>query len=74
MSPTAYQPWVKPTAVPDEAETERRQRCLWCQSTRPDLPVYSACVGRLGICLECARKAVAALEEHQAMNGGRDTW
>ena len=69
MSPTAYQPWAKPEAM--EAEAERRQTCLWCQSSRSDLPVYSARVGRLGICLECARKAVEALEEHQ---GGRDTW
>ena len=69
MSPTAYQPWVKPAEA--AAAREPRQTCLWCQSSRSDLPVYSARVGRLGICLECARKAVAALEAHQ---GGRDTW
>ena len=69
MSPTAYQPWAKPEAM--EAEAERRQSCLFCRSAGPELPVYSACVGRLGICLECARKAVTALDEHQ---GGRDTW
>ena len=68
MSPTAYQPWVKPAEA--AAAREPRQSCLWCRTTGPTLHVYSACVGRLGICLECARKAVAALEEHQ----GRDTW
>ena len=71
MSPTAYQPWVKPEAMAAEGKQERRQSCLWCRTTSPTLHVYSACVGRLGICLECARKAVEALEEHQ---GGRDTW
>jgi hypothetical protein len=32
------------------------------------LPVFSIGAGRLGICLDCARKAVAALERHQQKN------
>ena len=47
MSPTAYQPWTKPESM--AAEAERRQSCLFCRSAGPELPVYSACVGRLGI-------------------------
>lgn len=44
---------------------EHGQTCLFCNKTRdPELAVYSVGAGRLGICLECAIKAVEALEKH----------
>ena len=47
-------------------KSERKQFCIYCSRKEVDMPVYSCCLGRMGICLECARKAVIALEDHQA--------
>lgn len=45
---------------------ERGQTCLFCSRNRdPELAVYSMGVGRLGICLDCARKAVEVLQTHE---------
>lgn len=44
---------------------EHGQTCLFCHKTRDtELAVYSFGAGRLGICLECAIKAVEALQKH----------
>ncbi len=45
---------------------ERKQSCLFCSRKEAEMPVYSCCLGRMGICLECAKKAIIALEEYQA--------
>jgi hypothetical protein len=45
-----------------------KQTCLFCHHQAVGLPVFSIGAGRLGICLDCARKAVAALERHQQKN------
>lgn len=61
-------------AMPRESESyctptcEPKQTCVFCNHQAADMPVYSIGVGRIGICLDCARKAVAALERHQAKN------
>ena len=39
------------------------QSCLFCGRKEANMPVYSLGVGRLGICLDCANKAVEALNK-----------
>ncbi len=45
-------------------KTERSQSCLFC-NRKDTMPVYSCCLGRMGICLECAEKARTALLKHK---------
>lgn len=44
---------------------KNEQSCLFCNRKDADMPVYSCCLGRLGICLDCAEKARTALIDHQ---------
>lgn len=44
---------------------ERKQICLFCNRKDAEMPVYSCCLGRLGICFDCVEKARTALLEHQ---------
>lgn len=54
------------TAPQRNEHAELGQTCLFCNKSRdPELAVYSIGVGRLGICLECARKAVEALQQRE---------
>lgn len=46
-------------------KSENKQFCIYCSRKEVEMPVHSCCLGRMGICLECAKKAVVALEEHQ---------
>lgn len=46
-------------------KNEKQQTCLFCNRKDADMPVYSCCLGRLGICLDCVEKARTALIDHQ---------
>jgi len=46
-------------------QEQNEQCCLFCNRKDIDMPVYSCCLGRLGICLDCAEKAQKALLDHQ---------
>lgn len=39
-----------------------QQWCIFCNRHDADMPVYSAGVGRIGICKTCAQEAVRALK------------
>jgi hypothetical protein len=45
-------------------KNENQQICIFCNRKDKDMPVYSVCLGRLGICLDCAEKARMALLAH----------
>lgn len=49
----------------DKNKPDPEQTCLFCNRKDAEMPVYSCCLGRLGICLDCADKARTALLEHQ---------
>lgn len=44
---------------------DRSQTCLFCLAKSEDMAVYSVGLGRVGICIDCSRKAQAVLEKHQ---------
>ena len=48
---------------------EPKQTCVFCNRQAADMPVFSIGVGRIGICLHCARKAVESLERYESKNG-----
>jgi hypothetical protein len=41
------------------------QSCLFCGKHDKEMPVYSVGLGRLGICFDCAQKAVKELWNHK---------
>ena len=58
-----YEPWRMPAGHAVAGEQKNSVACLFCHHTWTDRSVYVAGVmERVGICAECARKAVAALE------------
>ena len=58
-----YEPWCLPTGHAVTGEQKNSVACLFCNRTWTDRQVYaSGVMMRVGICVECARKAVAALE------------
>ena len=58
-----YEPWRLPTGHAVTGEQKNSEACLFCNRTWTDRQVHaSGVMMRVGICAECARKAVAALE------------
>ena len=58
-----YEPWRLPAGHAVTGEQKNSVACLFCNRTWTDRSVYAGGVmQRVGICAECARKAVAALE------------
>ena len=58
-----YEPWRMPAGHAVTGEQKNSVACLFCNRTCTDRQVYaSGVMMRVGICAECARKAVAALE------------
>ena len=58
-----YEPWRLPAGHAVAGEQKNSVACLFCNKAWTDRSVYAAGVMmRVGICAECARKAVAALE------------
>ena len=63
MPRSEYEPWRMPEGHAVTGEQKNSVACLFCNHTWTDRSVYVAGVmERVGICAECARKAVAALE------------
>lgn len=55
--------------------SECTQSCIFCSKKREqELSVYSLGLGRLGICLDCAIKAVKALLDHGTNTDLRGTF
>ena len=58
-----YEPWRLPAGHAVAGEQKNSVACLFCNHTWTDRSVYVAGVmERVGICAECARKALTALE------------
>ena len=58
-----YEPWRMPAGHAVAGEQKNSVTCLFCNRSWTDRQVYaSGVMMRVGICAECARKAVAALE------------
>ena len=58
-----YEPWRMPAGHAVTGEQKSSVTCLFCNRAWTDRSVYvSGVMQRVGICAECARKAVAALE------------
>ena len=58
-----YEPWRRPTGHVVAGEQKNSVACLFCNRAWTDRSVYvSGVMQRVGICAECARKALTALE------------
>ena len=58
-----YEPWRLPTGHAVTGEQKNSVTCLFCNRAWTDRSVYvSGVMQRVGICAECARKALTALE------------